>query len=318
MPKVSIIMTVFNTAPYLKEAIDSILNQTYGDFEFIIVNDGSTDSSEEIILSYADKRIVYLKNERNIGLVGSLNLGLGLAKGEYILRMDSDDVSIRNRIEIQLEFIENNEDCFLVAGSFIYVNSEGVPLSKDIAEMTNTQITSSFPYHNPIHHPTVMFRNLGNIHYREKAHLCEDRDLWFRLYQKGYHFHRLSNIVLEYRIHSSSVSMSKQRLQKAFISKVNEWYFERHKTGSDSYDVFDKDAFINSIKTSDSNDLHTANSKEIKFIFKEHDDMIYVRKLIFKFWKDYGFFVWLPSFLYLLITYMPKFVINLFRKAVWS
>lgn len=106
MPKISVVMPAYNAEKYIGKSIDSILNQTYGDFEFIIINDGSKDSTKEIILSYSDNRIVYLENEINSGIVVTLNKGLEYATGEYIARMDADDIAVAERLEKQIEFME--------------------------------------------------------------------------------------------------------------------------------------------------------------------------------------------------------------------
>src|SRR5688572_2119038 len=108
MPKVSVILPVYNGEKYLREAIESILCQTYEDFEFIIINDGSTDKSEEIILSYKDGRIVYSKNEFNKGLIYSLNKSIELASGELIARMDADDIAFPDRLQKQVDYFEKS------------------------------------------------------------------------------------------------------------------------------------------------------------------------------------------------------------------
>ena len=114
-PKITVLMPVYNGEKYLREAIGSILNQTFNDFEFLIINDSSTDSTREIILSYDDTRIRLEDNEKNIGLTHSLNKGLRLAKGKYVARMDADDISLPDRLEKQLAVIENNTDVSIVA-----------------------------------------------------------------------------------------------------------------------------------------------------------------------------------------------------------
>jgi glycosyltransferase involved in cell wall biosynthesis len=106
--KISILMPVYNGEKYLREAIDSILNQTFTDFEFLIVDDGSTDNSVEIINSYQNSRINLVKNDKNEGLVYTLNRGLSLAKGEYIARMDCDDISLPERLKKQIDFLDSN------------------------------------------------------------------------------------------------------------------------------------------------------------------------------------------------------------------
>ena len=100
-PKITVLMPVYNAGKYLREAIDSILNQSFSDFEFLIINDGSTDNSKNIIESYNDQRIKFIENDKNSGVIFSLNRGLDLAKGGYIARMDADDISLRDRLKIQ-------------------------------------------------------------------------------------------------------------------------------------------------------------------------------------------------------------------------
>src|SRR5688572_768328 len=109
-PLISVLMPVYNAGPYLKESIESVLAQTYDNFEFLIINDGSTDSSEKEILSYNDVRIHYVKCETNSGLIATLNQGLALATGKYIVRMDADDICRPQRFEKQVRFMENHPE----------------------------------------------------------------------------------------------------------------------------------------------------------------------------------------------------------------
>ena len=128
-PKVTVLMSVYNGKRYLREAIDSILDQTFRDFEFLIINDGSTDSSSDIIRSYDDSRIRLIENEKNIGLTRSLNKGLKLARGEYIARMDADDRSMPERLEKEILFLDKNKNVGLVGTYFLMVNKSGKVLS---------------------------------------------------------------------------------------------------------------------------------------------------------------------------------------------
>ena len=120
MPKVSVLMSVYNTEEnFLREAIKSILNQTYKDFEFLIINDGSTkNNTEQVILSFKDDRIRYIPNERNMGIIASCNKGFDLANGEYIARFDSDDIALPQRLEKEVEFLDKNPDYGLVGSYF--------------------------------------------------------------------------------------------------------------------------------------------------------------------------------------------------------
>ena len=112
-PSISVIMPVYNSAEYVEGAIQSILNQSFSDFEFIIINDGSNDASDDVILKFKDDRIVYVKFEVNKGIVAALNFGLSIAKGKYIARMDSDDISFLSRLEIQFNYLEANSNVIL-------------------------------------------------------------------------------------------------------------------------------------------------------------------------------------------------------------
>ena len=110
MPKITVLMPVYNGEKYLRESVDSILNQTFTDFELLIINDGSTDSSMEILNSYSDSRIRIVTNEVNLRLIKTLNKGIDLATGEYIARMDCDDIADPKRLEIQLQYMEKHPD----------------------------------------------------------------------------------------------------------------------------------------------------------------------------------------------------------------
>lgn len=124
-PKVTVLMSVYNGERFLKEAIDSILNQTYQDFEFLIIDDGSNDGSREIIQTYKDQRIRFVNNEGNIGLTASLNKGLKLAQGQYIARMDADDVSFPQRLQMQVEFLDRNHEVALLGAWAEVVDDNG-------------------------------------------------------------------------------------------------------------------------------------------------------------------------------------------------
>ena len=114
-PTVSILMPIYKTAPYLREAMDSILSQIFSDYELIILNDCSPDNADEILDTYSDSRIVRYKGEKNVGLSNILNVGIGMARGKYIARMDSDDVSLPDRLRIQVDYMEAHPDIDLVS-----------------------------------------------------------------------------------------------------------------------------------------------------------------------------------------------------------
>ncbi|URZ16003.1 glycosyltransferase [Clostridium felsineum] len=211
--KISIVMPVYNSKEYLKEAIESILNQTYRDFQFIIIDDGSTDGSLDLINEYKemDDRIVVISRE-NKGLVFSLNEGISLAIGKYIARMDSDDISIHDRIEKQFNFLEANRDIDIL-GTNLYVFGNVTEKQKAAyyeelaAKFNDNNIEEIFLTSCAISHPSVMFKKevftkLGG--YNEEYDTAEDYDLWLRAIKGGYKISRLDERLVRYRIHNKS------------------------------------------------------------------------------------------------------------------
>ena len=166
--KISVIMPVFNTqVSFLKEAVDSILTQSFKEFEFIIIDDGSTDRCREYLESLSDPRIVIIHNDKNLGVTKSLNIGLRVARGKYIARMDSDDISLPFRFEKQFTFMENNPE-IIVCGSKIGVvgKSRNLTTSKKVhfTDMEEYRIKMLFVNPGPSH-PTAFFRHDKMIKY---------------------------------------------------------------------------------------------------------------------------------------------------------
>lgn len=202
--KVSVVMPVYNGEDYLNEAIESILTQTYENFEFIIINDGSTDSSEEIIQSYNDSRIIYLCNEKNYGICYTLNRGLKEAKGKYIVRMDCDDISLPNRIIEQVLFMEQHPDIG-VAGSNLITFEKGKPDNLFIFPHTVEECKAGMLFNTPLAHPATIIRNSilqkYALHYEEEYKGLEDFKLWWEISK----FTKITNInktLIKYRIHT--------------------------------------------------------------------------------------------------------------------
>ncbi|MGJ8684764.1 MAG: glycosyltransferase [Nonlabens sp.] len=208
----SVVIPVYNGGEYLKEAIDSVLSQTYKEFELIILNDGSTDNSEEIILSYDDSRIVYVKHE-NIGLSKTLNKGIQLAKGVYIARMDADDVCLPTRFEKQIEYLLKNPETVLLGGGIIRMDKDGKELAYDIPYIGSSVIKKVLLNKgNAFKHPTVIFKKdvaieLGG--YDEEINcFFEDYYLWSKMVNRGLIVNNLKIPVLKYRITPGSIMSS--------------------------------------------------------------------------------------------------------------
>ena len=223
-PLVSVLMPVYNGEKYLKEAIDSILNQTYNNFEFIIINDGSTDRSEEIILSFSDSRIVYVKNPENYRLIKTLNLGFSMAKGRYIARMDADDVSHPDRLLIQVDFLDHNQDYGLVGTGVNLLNSDKKQL---LYHTDHASLKFALAFYCPFIHPSIMIRRdvlegMDVVFDNQYLH-AEDCELWTRLAFKT----KMANIpeyLLDYRIHDAQISSQHSDFQTDLATKIRRKY----------------------------------------------------------------------------------------------
>lgn len=207
-------MPVYNGEKYLRESIDSILNQTFQDFEFLIIDDGSSDRSLEIIKSYQDNRIRIIKNAKNLGISQSLNNGLNLAKGDYIARMDCDDISLPNRFYTQVNFLNRNSEVVVVGSYMDLIDPEGYKTKQQyLYPLTNENIIYSMLYSNPMGHPSVMFRREEVIKvggYRLKKEWnnlsTEDYDLWLRLATHSYKLANIPEVLICYRDHPHSLT----------------------------------------------------------------------------------------------------------------
>jgi len=257
---ITVILPVFNGEKYLVEAIESILNQTYENFEFIIINDGSKDGTLEIIEKYKkqDSRILLISRE-NRGLVESLNEGLGLAKGKYIARMDADDISERSRFENQLEIMENNK-LDVVGSHFIVIDDDGVKQQAVFMPIKEELISLQFLDTVPVAHPSVMinreFLLKHKLSYKDIS--TEDYYLWSEMYRLGAKFSNCDDFLFYYRNNSNSFSRSKQKEMKKdkkiiinnFFGKNKESIFESIKLISlkyENYTAYEKDIFIKAI-----------------------------------------------------------------------
>ena len=228
MPKVSIIMGIYNTLKkdYLEKSINSILNQTYSDFEFIICDDGSTNDcyiwAKEICGT--DKRCKLIQNEKNMGLSYTLNRCLKEANGEYIARMDDDDIADLKRIEKQVVFLDNNKEYGVVASNATLFSDNGV-----YGELVYPEIIKkeSFLYGNPIIHPSVLVRK--NVYdevngYRDlkTTNRVEDYDLFMRIFAKNIKIYVIQEKILNYRQDEYSFKKRKfkYRINEAIIRAI--------------------------------------------------------------------------------------------------
>ena len=202
-------MPVFNAEKYLKDSIDSILNQSYKNFEFIIINDGSTDKSIEIIKSFDDQRIKLI-DQKNSGIVVSLNRGIEVASGKFIARMDADDISFPERFEKQLKHMKaKNID--ICGGNYITISELAKPIKLYVTPRSHEMCTLSLMSKVPFAHPSVIIRRdfltKNNLKYGQSIYSkAEDLDLWVRIHERGGVFSNIDYTILKYRIVKNSLS----------------------------------------------------------------------------------------------------------------
>lgn len=210
-------MSVFNGEKYLNESVESILNQTLNDFEFIIVNDASIDKTREVLEEYRrqDPRIKVVNNLTNIGLTRSLNRALRFAKGEYVARQDADDLSLAERFEKQIGFLKNNPEIKLL-GTFGYsINREGKILREEKFPTSHKEIKKAFIKRNQFIHGSVMIEKkaLDQIgFYDEDFETTQDYELWFRFLRK-FETANLPLFLVKKRYSKKMVSLDKEKIQ---------------------------------------------------------------------------------------------------------
>ncbi|HTT17815.1 MAG TPA: glycosyltransferase [Candidatus Sulfotelmatobacter sp.] len=220
--KLSVVMSVFNGERFLREAVESVLAQSFGDFEFIIINDGSSDDSAAILELYQsmDSRVI-VHHQENRGLIDSLNRGCSLAQGTYIARMDADDISLRGRFASQLEFMDANPQVAVVGGAVEFIDETGKALRVAGRPLLHSEIQKVIFDCGFMWHPTVVMRKeawarVGG--YRQIPH-AEDFDLWLRI-AEHFQLGNLPQVLLKYRLHAGQVSVAhckKQALAAAAV-----------------------------------------------------------------------------------------------------
>ena len=221
-------MPVYNSSGFVQEAIESILNQSYKNIEFIIINDGSVDDSEKIVLGIKDNRIRYVKNEKNMGVVATLNKGIDLCEGTYIARMDADDISLPDRIKKQVEFMNKNPEVGVCGTDYIQFGKGKQMLSKSHRE--HEWIAGWMLFNSSVVHPSLMIRT--SVIKNERPHFdnsfkhVEDYELWSRLLFKC-KFADVPEALLKYRLHASQVSRQFKSEQIENGNKVRKILLEK-------------------------------------------------------------------------------------------
>jgi glycosyltransferase involved in cell wall biosynthesis len=220
-PAVSVVIPVYNGEPYLALALDSVLAQTFTDFEIVLIDDGSTDRTMEIVHTYRRKAPSHFRTvitRQNKGIVQSLNEGIQECRGELIARMDADDIARPNRFALQVKYMSEHPECVLVGSRVMLIDPEGAPIREWITELTHEEIDRTHLERGwPVVHPTVMMRRevvneLGG--YRKQYETLEDLDLFLRLAEHG-KLANLPEVLLDYRQHFSSICHTRSGEQSA-------------------------------------------------------------------------------------------------------
>lgn len=246
-PLVSVILPVYNGEEYLQEAIDSILQQTYKNIEFIIINDGSTDKTDEIVNKYKhEPKLIYI-NRNNKGLVYSLNEGISLASGFYIARMDADDIAFPSRISKQVEYFEKYNDIAVLGSRVECIDENGQYVKCCRRPLSDVNIYTHFIYGTPLAHPSVMFNmkiiQKIDLKYLSDAYPAEDLDLWMRLSEK-YKLNNIKEPLLKYRINTKGVSGNNRTFQKKKSKDLRCSFFIKNKRAVEFIDFIDSSSRI--------------------------------------------------------------------------
>jgi|10_taG_2_1085330.scaffolds.fasta_scaffold04578_4 glycosyltransferase involved in cell wall biosynthesis len=232
--KISVITSTYNSERFIEDSIKSILAQTYDDFEFIIVDDGSTDDTYRIVGSFDDKRIKYIRCIPNVGVPMNTNFAIDIADGEYIAIQDADDISLPTRLEQEIKMLESDKSLFCVGGYAIIINEDGLRMKEwnHPPNSNSGMIDIIASGKNPIINPSVMFKRddfieIGKYTTEKDIQLVHDLEFWGRCLFSGLNFCTLETPLIKYRINrngltfgrSSEMRMSHQMLLKRWREK---------------------------------------------------------------------------------------------------
>lgn len=225
-PRITVLMTLYNGGEYLKQSVKSVLGQTHNDFEFLIIDDGSTDGSPAIVKSFHDDRIKIHQNDHNMGQTKSLNVGLRLASGDYIARIDADDVAFPPWLERHVAFLKENSRCGVVSAHVVTIDETNAIGRMYPSSISFEDVVLRSFIRSPINHGGSLMNKkivLDNGGYDEKYKTAADYDLWVRLIKKNIPITGLDEVLMAIREHGSSLSRSEEgRVFNADIAEIME------------------------------------------------------------------------------------------------
>ena len=222
--KVTILLPAYNAALYLRDSLDSIMRQAFKDFDVLLIDDGSMDDTSKIAIEYSniDRRIKYYKNEKNIGLIKTLNKGLSLAKGEYIVRMDADDIMFDDRLYKQVKYMDSNPECCVCGGQMEYIG--GLTGMAPILPQKYEDLLYLSLINCPLYHPTTIIRNSAikqfGLKYNDSYKHAEDYKFWSDIiFSHPNSIANIKDVVLFYRISNNQIT-AKYSDEQDLISKI--------------------------------------------------------------------------------------------------
>ena len=227
-PLVSVVMSVFNGGQWLQAAIDSIVQQTYTNWEFVIIDDASNDDTKTILNAYSQNpKFKIITNQQNKGLTKNLNTGIALSKGEFIARMDADDISVPDRFAKQVAYLQSNPGVEVVSSFIEFIDENGHAAGQwdDDRNATNwKKIKRKLPWYSCVAHPTVIIRKtvFENYKYNESQQNSQDWDLWLQLAADDKVIKKINESLLFYRVHKQS--MTAGSLKKSAFRKMHNTY----------------------------------------------------------------------------------------------
>lgn len=311
-PSVSVVMSVYNGEEYLNEAIDSILSQTFKSFEFIIINDGSTDSSSKILRSYADPRIVLIEQENN-GLSKALNIGIGRARSDLIARMDADDISMPERIKLQYEFLKKHPECVAVGSNAEVIDKDGrfIHYSNKVLDWPTIR-ERVLPVISPFFHSSTMFRKKAFLEvggYPELVILSQDGVFFKKMGQVGELINLKKNLI-KYRI-TPSASSRRSKEENDILFPIKQKYLndedlsEEDKKSVEALRILLKKRKVNGKFA----DYYILIGK--KFLFRNYQPLQAIQNFIKS--LQYAPFA-IQTYALILLSMCPKTIVNILHK----
>ena len=310
-PKISVIMTAYNESQHIEDSIISILNQTYTDFELITINDCSTDNTLQKIKTFDDERIVLIDNTKNLGRAKSRNEGLKIARGKYIAILDSGDTALPHRLEKQFNFLEKNEEIFLIGSGANNIDMDSNIINSFIPITNPDKIKKIMPKQNCFYHVTVMLKNEGFL-YREKFYYAQDYDFYLQMLSKNKKISNIKDILVNFRINDNSISQQQRGRQSLFAQKAQEMYFQRLKNNKDDYADFDPQKIMTIDENNTNNKIFIRGEISSSY---QMNDFKRLKKLIKRYYRDGIVFDMVLIFYFLSI--LPNWVVIKFKNIIY-